>query len=178
MSSRNGARRAQPVRWIWLVLERLQAAEHASARRLIANSALLSGLSRQQIIQLGTSAQRHIYRAGDKVFAQGDPADCAFFLVRGRMNVQIDIPGMSRKKRVSTLTDGTIFGEMGLIDGAPRSASVTASRDCICYSIDADNYTKLQAHRPDLVVKLLNNVSRQFSTRLRVANTMIAELDQ
>ncbi|HEY9080666.1 cyclic nucleotide-binding domain-containing protein [Magnetovibrio sp.] len=139
---------------------------------------MLSGLTRPQIMQLGACAKRHVYRAKDVVFAQGDKANCAYFLVRGRMNVEIDIPGTSRTKRVSTLTDGTIFGEMGLIDGAPRSASVTASRDCICYSIDVENYARLQTQSPDLVVKLMGNVSRQFSSRLRVANIMIAELDQ
>jgi len=82
------------------------------------------------------------------------------------------------KKRVSALTDGTIFGEMGLLDGAPRSASVTASRDSVCYAIYAGQYADLQAHNPDLVATLLGNVSRQFSSRLRVANIMIAELDQ
>lgn len=76
------------------------------------------------------------------------------------------------------MTDGAIFGEIGLLDGAPRSASMTASRDCICYSIDADRYGDLQAQKPDIMATLLGKVSRQFSNRLRVANIMIAELDQ
>jgi len=161
-----------------ILLERLQVAGPSKTRGRVAHSSLFAGLSRKQIAHLGLYATRHLYRMGEHVFSQGDDANSAYFLVHGRMNVLIDIPGASRKKRVSTLTDGAIFGEMGLLDGAPRSASVTASRDCICYSIDAGRYADLQAQNPDIVATLLGNVSRQFSTRLRVANIMIAELDQ
>jgi len=161
-----------------ILLERLQVSGPSQSRGRIAHSSLFAGLSRDQIAHLGLYATRHRYRVGEHVFSQGDDANSAYFLVRGRMNVLIDVPGASRKKRVSTLTDGAIFGEMGLLDGAPRSASVTASRDCVCYCIDANRYGDLQAQNPDIVATLLGNVSRQFSSRLRVANIMIAELDQ
>ena len=161
-----------------ILLERLQVSQSPRWCGRIAHSTVMSGLSRKQIAQLGHYARRLRYRSGDTVFSQGDDANCAYFLVRGRMNVLIDVPGARRKKRVSTLTDGSIFGEMGLLDGAPRSASVTASRDSVCYAIDAELYADLQAQNPDLVATLLGNVSRQFSSRLRVANIMIAELDQ
>lgn len=161
-----------------MVLESLHGAPSSTPRGRIAHSDLFAGLSRTEIAQLGTHATRQHYQVGETVFCQGDGANHAYFLAHGRMNVEIDIPGTNRKKRVSALTHGTIFGEMGVIDGAPRSATVTASRNSLCYAIDAETYAKLQTQHPKLVMTLLGNISRQFSSRLRVANIMISELDQ
>ncbi|MEG3617200.1 SulP family inorganic anion transporter [Magnetovibrio sp. PR-2] len=161
-----------------VLLDQMQTHGHSAHLRPISTSPLFDGLSRQDLMDLGQSVQRRIYRKGEQIFAQGEDAACAYFLARGRMNIFIDIPGASRKKRISTLMAGSLFGEMGLIDGEPRSASVVASRDSVCYVIDTKHFSQLRQERPDLVVTLMSNVAKQFSSRLRVANIMISELDQ
>ncbi len=161
-----------------LLLKRFGKSSAPRFRGIIASSSLFSGLARDQIAHLGGIATRHRFRAGETVFRQGEKGDCAYFLVFGRMDVLIDIPGTSRKRRVSSLTEGTLFGEVGLIDRASRSASVVASSDSICFSIDADKFGALQRQRPDLVSVLLLNLSHLFASRLRLANVMISELEQ
>ena len=160
------------------LLTRFGHAETPDSRGVIASSALFSGLPREAILHLGRLVERHRFRNGETVFRQGTEGDRAYFLVFGRMDVLIDIPGTARRKRVSALTEGTLFGEVGLIDRAPRSASVVATRDSTCFSIDAERFETLRAERPDLVAILLLNLSRLFATRLRTANIMISELEQ
>ena len=160
------------------LLTRFGHADTPESRGVIASSALFSGLPREAILRLGRQVKRHRFRNGETVFRQGAEGDQAYFLVFGRMDVLIDIPGTARRKRVSALTEGTLFGEVGLIDRAPRSASVVATRDSTCFSIDADNFETLRAERPDLVAVLLLNLSRLFAARLRTANIMISELEQ
>lgn len=161
-----------------LLLMRFGIAERERGRGVIANSALFDDMTRQQIGVLGAIAKRHHFGTGEAIFRQGDNADRAYFLVFGRVDVLIDIAGTDRKKRVSVLTEGTVFGEVGLIDGSPRSASVLASCSSHCYSIDATHFKRLQANHPDLVAALLVNLSRLFASRLRLANIMISELEQ
>ncbi|MCP5368935.1 MAG: SLC26A/SulP transporter family protein [Hyphomicrobiales bacterium] len=151
---------------------------HRDFRDIIASSAIFAGLARPQIVSLGHFAHRHRFAAGDTVFRQGDNGDRVYLLVAGRMDVLINIPGSSRRRRVSVLTEGTLFGEMGLIDGAPRSATVLAVRDSACFSIDATGLAKLEADHPDAVLVLMRNLSRLFADRLRMANGMISELEQ
>jgi len=160
------------------LLQRHAAPDRDSVRRIITDSALFEGLDRDQVRQLGRFARRHSFPAGSKPFRQGDAGDRAFFLVSGRMDVLIDIKGSTRRRRVSVLTAGSLFGEMGLIDGAPRSARVKAVERSVCLSIDAPSFARLERAHPGIALILLRNVSRQFADRLRVANSMIAELEQ
>lgn len=201
-------RRGTPPRWIWLnlsangvistlgeealfddagsalahceerLLKRFGKSGAAGRRGIIAESAIFDGLSRRQIAALAPFVSRRRFRRDETVFRQGDPGDRALLLVRGQMEVLIDIPGSSRHRRVSLFTEGTLFGEMGLIDGETRSASVIATRPSACLAIDHQGFAALQRTHPEMVTTLLRNLSRQFSARLRLANTMISELER
>ncbi len=161
-----------------LLLSRLGRTGSIATRGIIASSACFTGLTRTQIMTLGRYARRHRFAAGKSVFVQGAEGSQAYFLVTGRMDVLIDIPGSVRKRRVSALTEGTLFAEMGLLDGGVRSASVKAVRTSACYSIDAENFQHLQTEMPEVALILFTNLARQFANRLRLANTMISELEQ
>jgi MFS superfamily sulfate permease-like transporter len=161
-----------------LLLNRLGKSGRRGRRGVIASSSIFTGLSREQIIGLGRFARRHRFSAGDVVFVQGDSDDRVFLLIIGRVDALIKIPGSSRKRRVSVFTEGTLFGEMGFIDGAPRSATITAARNSVCLSIDAPSLKILEKEKPAIVLTLMRNLSRQFAERLRLANNMISELEQ
>ena len=94
------------------------------------------------------------------------------------MNVLIDIPGSSRKRLVRVLTDGSLFGEMGLIDGEPRSARVVAATPSACISIGATKLASMQGDHPDIALLLLRNATREFAERLRIADRMMSELER
>ncbi|MGB0694489.1 MAG: SulP family inorganic anion transporter [Rhodospirillaceae bacterium] len=139
---------------------------------------LFAGLSRAGIQALGRLAQRHRFAPGATLFKQGDQGDQAYLLVSGRMEIHIAIPGSLRQRRVGVLTPGTVFGEMGLLDGAPRSARVRAVAPSLCLSIDRAAFETLQREDPDTAMRLLGNLSRLFADRLRISNRMVAALEQ
>ena len=197
-----------PLRWIWLnleangvismigeewicgdtdialaicediLLDRYGKSGPVQRRGIIASSSSFAGLSRKQISSIGRYTKRHWFAKDETVFVQGSVGTQAYFLVTGRMDVLIDIAGSVRKRRVSSLTEGTVFAEMGLIDGALRSATIRAVRPSACFSINAENFDRLQADMPDVALVLLRNLNRQFANRLRLANAIISELEQ
>lgn len=160
------------------LLARLGKLGRGERRGVIAGAALFDGLSRAEIAALGAIARRVRTPAGESVFRQGETGREAYLLLSGRMEVLIDIPGSSRRRRVSVLTEGALFGEMGLLDGAARSATVRATEPSLCLAVDAAGFERLRVERPQVALSLLRNVSRLFANRLRVANMMIAELER
>src|SRR5437762_1821392 len=65
--------------------------------------------------------ERRSFNEGETIFREGDASDCAFQIVVGSVNVHLP------NGRVRHLGPGEIFGEMGLVDSRPRSATVTAA---------------------------------------------------
>ncbi|HBT43336.1 MAG TPA: hypothetical protein DIW51_06465 [Rhodospirillaceae bacterium] len=161
-----------------MLLARLGKSGVPGRRGIIASSAMLRNMTRPQILTLRRYCRKIWFRPGECVFKQGDGADSAYFLVLGGMEVLIDIPSSKRKRRVSSLVEGTLFAEMALLDGGRRSATVQATRRSCCFEIGADEYERLQAEMPELAFCLMKNLGLELSNRLRLANNMISELEQ
>lgn len=99
---------------------------------------------------------------GDVIFSEGSFADCAFIIEKGR--VEISETGVDGQPKVlGVLTENDIFGEMGLIDEMPRSATAIALEDCVISVLTRENFENLSKHNPDALMPLL----KVLSIRLR-----------
>ncbi|KAF0119179.1 MAG: CheY-like receiver [Rhodospirillaceae bacterium] len=78
----------------------------------------------------GDSLERKLYRVGREVFAEGDHGNCAYIVEVGRIAISKDIEG--REVVLGTIGPNGLFGEMALLDDAPRMASATAITDAVC----------------------------------------------
>lgn len=99
--------------------------------------------------------------AGEVLFQQGDEADAAYFVVGGRVSVHIVDDGEERL--VAELGRGEVVGELGLLDRAPRSATVRAVRDTTLASFSTSTFEDLVATAPSMML----NVTRRILTRMR-----------
>jgi SulP family sulfate permease len=154
-----------------------ESSRNRTALRLTA-SPILRGLSRRQQKILAVHVTKRRFASGETVFTQGEDAARAYLLVYGQMETLLSIPGSSRQRLVNVLVNGALFGEMGLLDGEPRSATVLAKQQSLCICIDAAALQCIQTLHPEIAMLLLKNISRQFAMRLRHANNMIAQLEQ
>ena len=104
------------------------------------------------------------YDKGSHIFKKGDPGDSMFVVTHGEVEI------LSDGKVVDHLTDGEIFGEMALIDKAPRSASVTTLEESKILKIARTDFFQIIRDKPPLATKLLWSFLQVLSTRLRTTN--------
>ncbi|MBE0614514.1 MAG: cyclic nucleotide-binding domain-containing protein [Burkholderiales bacterium] len=107
--------------------------------------------------------------AGERLFDLGDPSDRMYLIVEGKVGISIDTDPAA-KEFISTLGPGDCFGEMGLFDDLPRSATAHVLVDSQLLALDKFKLRGLIVSYPELLLGLL----RGLSHRLRGANEMIA----
>ena len=161
-----------------LLLAEADLVRHEQIDTIVMESTLTKDLSRDDMKSLSKYVNMRRFRAGEYIFREKDLADEAFFLVKGRVDVLINIPGSSRQRRITTLLPGSLFGEMGILDHAPRSASILVAENALCFSINHHAIEKLKEDLAEVAFILMRNMNYLFSERLRIASSVIAELEQ
>jgi glutaminase len=148
---------------------------HGTDRFFIEEFDLLRNLSKSQLQEIQKRLSVRAYKAGDIILETGDPPREMFFIARGKADALIPLPD-GRHKRLATFSPGMTFGEMGVIDGAPRSGRVLADLDMECYALSDDAFTELSRTRPELKIVMLTNMLKLLSSRLRKAKAEIGVL--
>ena len=116
-------------------------------------------------------------KAGDVIARQGDPADSMHFILEGRIGIVIELGG-GRSMRVRSLGRHTTIGEMGLITGRPRSATIAAETDSVLYVLSAESYERIKQDEPALSTALLGYVIAVMAERLSFANRAVGVLQR
>jgi len=102
------------------------------------------------------------FAKGDVITHQGAVAHWLYMLINGEADVFMEMPGQEKRK-LSTLRPGSFFGEMGLMTGAPRTATVIATEDAECYQLDKASFQEVLLKRPELADEISTIlVSRRY----------------
>jgi len=104
------------------------------------NVALFSELNPLVLREVVLDSDLHVPRPGDVVFRRNDYSNSFFSIVQGQVQIQIDPDDPSK---VVTLGQGEFFGEMGLISGRRRTATVLAGKDCVLLETSRRSMLKL-----------------------------------
>ncbi len=120
--------------------------------------------------------QRRQYRRGEVVAREGEPGTELFIIVHGSATGRLRTAS-GREMRLMGFAAGTIAGELGLLDEETRSATIVADDQLVCLVLGRDAFQDLMRDEPAVAVKLLANLSREISWRLRRANRMISDFD-
>jgi CRP-like cAMP-binding protein len=116
---------------------------------------LLAGCSRRQLKAIARISEVIEVPAGTVLARTGEPGEEFFVILDGQAHVEV-----SPRKR-SRLSPGEYFGEMSLLDGGPRSATVVADTPLRLLVIKRRNFTTLLREAPDLTQSLLVTLSRR-----------------
>jgi CRP/FNR family cyclic AMP-dependent transcriptional regulator len=125
---------------------------------------LFRTLSAEALTRLADTARRVSPADGAPLFAQGDPPDAVFAVLEGRGRVRVGAPDTAAKRlMVEVFRSGDIFGEIGVLDGAARSADALVQGDVKLARIPATTFLEVAEAEPALSLAL----ARMLSARLR-----------
>jgi CRP-like cAMP-binding protein len=135
-------------------------------------SPLLCELTDDELGVLGSLMEFSIYNQGDVIFEQDTPGDSLLLMVDGRVEVYRKLGERDKvgERLLAVIGKGESVGEMALLDGVPRSATVKAIDACTVLTINSDSYMQLRMSHPQLAIKLTLGIFRILSRRLRQVN--------
>ena len=132
---------------------------------------LFASFSEEPLRLLATVVTRRSVARGTIIMAAGDPTDSLYIVLSGRLKVMMsDADG--KEVILTILGPGEFFGEMGLIDDAPRSASVVAIEPCELLAINRRDFKKCLAENFEMSMAVMRGLVR----RLREADRKIGSL--
>ncbi len=114
-------------------------------------------------ILAGAGAPAREFKAGEIIFQQGDAAQELFIVQSGEVEIRLG------NRHLETVPQYGIFGEMALIDAAPRSATAVAMTDAKLVAVGEKQFLFLISNTPHFAL----NVMRAMARRLRAANTSL-----
>jgi small-conductance mechanosensitive channel/CRP-like cAMP-binding protein len=158
---------SQPVR-------ELDSKNEQHRSELLSRVELFKGLDAEELLRLGQGTTVKVVHAGGTVVRQGEPGSSLFVLVEGLLDVIVTAEGKQEPVKVGQMGPGAFFGEMSLLTGEQRSATVTAVCETVIYEVTKDQIGALLTARPALAVALCEAAAAR---RLRQSNRF-AELAQ
>jgi len=138
---------------------------------ILRNSELTHGLTDSELEELGRLFRnRHINR-GESVFREGEPSEELYIIAKGRVSVLIySTSHVGEYEKIASLLDGELFGEFSLIDGIPRSATVTADEDTDLIFVDHVAFHRHLAANEHIGYIIMRNIAKILTGKLRKTN--------
>jgi CRP/FNR family transcriptional regulator, cyclic AMP receptor protein len=142
-----------------------------AAELLTTPTALMQLTNEEARVVVGYMQQRRIAE-GTTFIQEGDTRNTGFMLLvlGGEVTVETIVVSRVEPVTVTVLGVGSLIGEMGMLDGEPRSASCTASSELICAILTRDALEALMTKNPRVAAKLMLAVSLRITQRLRDAS--------
>ena len=133
---------------------------------------IFEGLGDGELRKIARLFTQKLYRPGEQIFKKGDSGDAAYIVMRGQIDIQLEEGG----KPIASVASGKIFGELSVLDGAPRNAFAVASQASILLVVQRNALNDLTQREPHLGMVIMRNIAMDLSNKLRFANTTIASL--
>jgi small-conductance mechanosensitive channel/CRP-like cAMP-binding protein len=176
--ARAGMKLSIPATAVFLTTESSERAERkagdeiAQRRVALANVDLFKGLDDQILDALAADLAYAPFARGEAVTHEGAHEDGLYILVRGTASVRIGHDGAARE--VARLGPGQVFGEMSLMTGEARTATVVATSDLVCYRVDKSAFEGLLQRHPEIA----EQVAEVLATRKMALDAARGELGE
>ena len=133
-----------------------------------AEGRILSDLTDSEWTSFLGLMERRRFSRGAQILTAGECDRTLYLIASGEVGVAVDRP--AGRLRLATIGEGSVFGEMSFFDGAPRSAHVLADTDVEVLALHQDRFEQLAAWHPRIAQKLLMDLGRVLSQRIRRLN--------
>ncbi|MGA3037760.1 MAG: cyclic nucleotide-binding domain-containing protein [Vulcanimicrobiaceae bacterium] len=102
------------------------------------------------------------YKKGDTIFLKGDIGNCMYVLISGQVQIKLE------DLILDVINPGGMFGEMGIIESAPRSAMAIATSPSTVLVIDEDHFLELVHEQPFFALKVLRTAMGRVRKALKL----------
>jgi CRP-like cAMP-binding protein len=138
---------------------------------LLERHPLLAKLTPEQLERVAKAGEVESYNPNEPIVVEGSLGDALFLVLSGEVAVH------RGAQTFATLGGGEFFGEMSLVEPAPRSATVTSMSATFLFRMPHDSLRALITDDPNAASVLLVQVVKTLSDRLRRANQMLSSVD-
>jgi len=126
--------------------------------RLLAAIPLFAGLSHRHLRAVGERSKIVRFGAGRTIITEGTRGDAFFVLLEGVARIVSGTAGRTVKR----LGPGTFFGELALLDGSPRSASVVAASPVVTARLSRTAFLDLVKTQPEIGIRIMEVLARRI----------------
>ena len=123
---------------------------------LLRNVDLFEGLTTKELESVADACKQAHFRAGENIVTQGDPSARLYVIIAGTAEVFV------HGAKVDAIGPGDYFGEIAVIDGQPRAATVTATSPVSALSLAHFNVKRLLRTMPDIGFKMLRKACERI----------------
>lgn len=150
------------------------------AARLLMQAAPLAQLQLEEAVRVIDAMQPVFVREGEVLIEQGEAAETDYMalVLEGEVRAESGTGVEGEEVVISLMGPGSLVGEMGLIDGAPRSATCTALSDLKLATLTRNALMGLIDSHPGIAAKLLLAICKGMADRLRESNRRLRTLTQ
>lgn len=137
---------------------------------------VFSGLSDEELLQVAATCKGRRQSAGATVFQEGDDGDEMLVILDGCVRVSINTrhaDGSMSPSTINMLYTGQSFGEMVLLGGATRSATVTCVDPCTFLVIKERDFASLCDRNPRIGYRVMRNMASDLAYKLRSSNLLL-----
>ncbi len=132
----------------------------------VRSTELFESLGAADVEKLEPELRRVQLMGGDTLFHQADVGDCLYVVVNGRLRAVLEHSN-GRETTLGEIGKGETAGEMALLTGEPRSATVRAVRDTELLALSKEGFNRLTATHPDMMLMLTRRIIERYWQTLR-----------
>jgi len=130
-------------------------------RDILMSVPLFSELSKRHVKRVADVMEEERYHEGAKIVREGEDGDSMYVLVEGQADVIRD------DRTVDRLLPGDFFGEISLLDGGPRTATIVADTPITVYAIRRGPFNRMLTQEPEIASKVLTALARRLRFMIR-----------
>ncbi len=144
---------------------------------ILKNISIFSDTCGEDLNKIASEMKRKEFKAGDLIFREGDPGDELYVVVKGGVSIFI-IDKEGKEVVLSEIMAGNFFGEMSIIEQAPRSATCRVIEDSVFLVMHADDFMRITRTMPECAVHIMNKMLSITVTRLMNVGAFVTQMVQ
>ena len=152
---------------------------------LLKRIGILAELGDEDLRKVLAISRRVAFKSGETIMHEGEQGESMYFFVEGEVDVTKNLTlklgdrdFASAEKSMNKLSSAkaSVFGEMSVFGPEPRSATITASSDCVLYSVNRTEFTKLCDDEPKIGLSIVRRIAAVLCSRVRRNNEEVLKL--